>query len=140
MNVQRQVSVILYRLKRNYPAAVTLRKATANHFDLETGRVTRPQEIVDIHRATVLPERRIPDYIYDLSFIAANKNFTYGGNFSSSTRLVLIDKKDIPKHFELALGDEVIFKNKIHALKVITDTADDRGYLLTVVSAGNINE
>lgn len=140
MSILRQVSVILYRLKRNYPAKVTIRKITANYFDLETGEVTRPYRSFDIRRAIVLPEKRIPDFVYDLAFIAANKNFTYGGQFSSSTRLVIIDSKNVPKDFDLSVGDEVIFNGKVHALKMITDTSDNRGYILTVVAVGDINE
>jgi hypothetical protein len=140
MSVLRQVSVILYRLKRNYPSEVILRKIINNNSDLKTGEVSRSYRSVKIKRAAVLPEKRIPEFIYDLSYAAANRNFAYGGYFSSSTRLVIIDDKDIPKDFKINEGDEVLFDDKIHSLKVITDTADKRGYLLTVTSAGASNE
>lgn len=140
MSVLRQISVILYRLKRNYPAKITIRKTLATYKDLETGEVTRPNRSFDIRRAIALPERRIPDFIYDLSYIAANKNFAYGGQFSSSTRLVIIDAKDVPRDFNLSIGDEVIFDKQLHALKSMTDTANKKGHILTVTTVGEINE
>ena len=140
MSVLRQISVILYRLKRNYPAKVILKKTVVSNTDLETGNVARRHQDVTIKRAIVLPERRIPDFIYDLSYVAANKNFTYGGLFGSSTRLVIIDTKDIPKDYIVEEGDEVIFDNKVHALKLITDTSDKRGYILTVTTVGVLDE
>lgn len=136
MNNLRQISVILYRLKRNYGKPVTLRKITANNIDLTTGEVTRPHRTVNIKRGTVLPVRQIPDFVYDLS----SRNFAYGGVFNSSTRLVIIDGRDIPKDYELSLGDEIIFDEKVHALKEFIKTPDGRGYLIQATVAGSINE
>jgi hypothetical protein len=143
MNNLRQISVILYRLKRNYGTSILLRKIVYDNTDLRTGKVYREYYEVPIKRGIALPEKLASSFAYDLAFVAANKNFTYGGLFGSSTRLVILDGKDVPFDFEIAEDDEVIFDDKIHAVKLINDTATKKGYILTVTtisSVGKVNE
>ena len=143
MNNLRQISLILYRLKRSYGIPAKIRKIMSDTTDLKTGSVGRAYYTINIARMIVLPEKAIPSFVYDIAYLAANKNFTYGGIFGSSTRLVIVDTKDIPLDFKISEDDEVIFNNKVHAVKQITDTASKKGYILTitaVTSSGKIDE
>jgi hypothetical protein len=140
MNNLRQISNIVYRLKRNYGVPVVLRRMIKDRTDLETGRVSREYTQVNIKRGIVLPEKLIPNFAYDLAYIAANKNFTYGGLFGSSTRLVILDGKDIPSAFIIAENDELIFSDKVHAVKSINDTAEKKGYILTVTTISSVDK
>ncbi len=140
MNNLRQISIILYRLKRNYGTRILLRRLLKDRTNLETGKVSREYIEVKIKRGIALPEQLKPSFVYDIAFLAANKNFTYGGLFGSSTRLVILDGKDIPSSFVIAEDDELIFDRKIHSVKSINDTAEKKGYILTVTTISSVDK
>lgn len=91
----RNIRAIIYRLKREYGCSIIIKKPTNNAYNLETGATTRTYTSMTIRRAIVLPRKFKIDYIYDLSFVAANKNFTYGGLFGTSDVVVIVDVKDL---------------------------------------------
>ena len=97
-NNLRQNKLIIYRLKRNFGQTIVLKKPIENGYNLQTGVVTRDYTLITISRAAVLPSEVVRSFSYDLSYIATNKNFTYGGLFDKDTRNILIDKKDISSH------------------------------------------
>jgi hypothetical protein len=49
--------------------------------------------------------------VYDLTYIAANKNFTYGGIFDTGKRRLILDSKDIGS-YEPRIGDYFTYTNK----------------------------
>jgi len=132
MSNLRQVRNIIYNLKRQYPSSVELRKVTLTEVDRETGEQSSKTRILKIRRGVVLPAKSIPDFIYDLSFIASNKNFTYGGFFNTQTRTVLIDGKDLPLDFEIDYNTKFIHKKNSYEIKNINPTVDGRSFILTV--------
>ena len=96
-NVLRQNKVVVYRLKRNYGLACRIYRpdTDAYQFNIETGRQQRQWEYIDVKRGIRLPAAIARKFVYDLSFIAANKNFTYGGFFDVDSVLFIIDRKDL---------------------------------------------
>lgn len=101
-NVLRQVGHVIYRLKRQYGRLMYIRyRQAADQYNLETGDITRDLTSIKIRKGVLLPQRVTREFVYDLSFIAANKNFTYGGFFQQGDRVVLIDAKDLPRDFEI---------------------------------------
>jgi hypothetical protein len=140
MNNLRQISIIIYRLKRQYGVPMKLRRITDDNTDLASGKVYRGYYVIDIKRGIALPAKLAPAFAYDLAFVAANKNFTYGGIFGSSTRLVILDGKDIPSDFEIAEDDELLYENKVHAVKAINPTATKKGFILTVTTISSMEK
>lgn len=140
MNNLRQISIIIYRLKRQYGVPMQLRRITADDTDLASGKVYRGYHTIDIKRGIALPAKLAPSFAYDLAYVAANKNFTYGGIFGASTRFVILDGKDIPSGFEIAEDDELIYEDRIHAIKVINPTATKKGYILTVTTLSSVEK
>lgn len=140
MNNLRQISIIIYRLKRQYGVPMQLRRITDDNTDLASGKVYRGYYTITIKRGIALPAKLAPSFAYDLAFVAANKNFTYGGIFGSSTRVAILDGKDIPSDFEIAEDDELLFENKIHAVKSINPTATKKGYILTVTTISSVEK
>lgn len=98
---------IIYNHKRSWPTQIRiLRESIVT--DLTTGdKVVTVESDITIRRAVVLPNRKIKDFVYDLSFVAANKNFSYGGFFDKGVRNILIDAKDL-RGLTVALNDAVI--------------------------------
>jgi hypothetical protein len=112
-NVLRQNKVAIYRLKRNYGLAGTIYRPDpdAYAFNVETGRQAREWAYVTIKRMIRLPAVIAKKFLYDLSFIAANKNFTYGGFFDVDAILFIIDRKDMGD-FELDDNSFIWIENK----------------------------
>lgn len=128
-NVLRQISVILYRLKRLYGLPATLR-TVAETYNLETGVVTPTNTDYSINRAIILPRQSIRDFVYDLSFIAANKNFTYGGLFDGDQRAMIIDAKDLPAGVRPTQNMIIIFDTEQYDILKVQRAENDRGYIL----------
>jgi len=128
-NNLRQHKIILYRLKRNFGESVVFSIPTTNDYNVTTGAVTRVFTTVTVRKAIVLPSRTTREFVYDLSFIASNKNFTYGGMFDKSVRNVIVMKKDLDGHIP-ELNWLCTFKSKEYTVKEVNDTEDGAGYLL----------
>lgn len=96
MSKLRFINRNLYRLKRSYGTPVTLYKVHSE-LNIDTGEITETYTIVKIKKALVEPTREIRSFVYDLAYISANKDFSMGGFFDPSDRLVIVDrKKDLP--------------------------------------------
>ena len=131
-NVLRQITVILYRLKRQYGLRVTYFQFTSQTNDVETGDIARTYITFVIKRAPVLPDNLDRSFIYDLSYIAANNNFVGGAYFDRHIRTLIIDAKDLPKDFIPNLNDHVEFDDIRYEIKKITHLEKRKGYLLRV--------
>ncbi len=133
-NVLRQVKNIIYRLKRQYGLPITLRQPVTNSYDLETGEVTKTYNDLTIKRAILPPTKFTRDFEYDLSFIAANKNFTYGGFFGSNVRLCIIDADDLTSGYEPDLSYLVVFETELYTIKAVHKA--EHGQVYTFVIEG----
>lgn len=140
MSNLRQVRNIIYNLKRQYPSAITLKNVTEVQVDRAMGKQTLKTRTHDVKRAVVLPTKSVPDFVYDLSFIAANKNFTYGGLFDAKTTSIIIDGKDVPSDFEINFKTKIIKDLVNHEIKNIGRTVDGRSYILTVTSLASMEK
>jgi len=97
----REIRKIVYRLKHEFGLRIVLKKPLSTSYDIETGERTQAVFTWVVRRAVVTPMRQLEKFSYDLSFVAANKNFTYGGTFLKSTRSFIIDARDLPNDFEI---------------------------------------
>lgn len=139
MNYNRQLHLILYGLKKRYGTRLTVRRVTNKVFDPATGKEDIVSEDVTV-KAIVLPVKTFRDYVYDLSFIAANKNFTYGGHFDTAERFVIIEVKDLPDGFSFSMNDRVVHKNQLYESKQITDFESDVVIILQLKGVIELNE
>ncbi|MEK0345835.1 MAG: hypothetical protein QQN65_03250 [Nitrosopumilus sp.] len=65
--------------------------------DLVTGDVTPDETKVKIKKAVLMPETLARKFSYDLSYIAANKNFVYGGFYDRGDGALIFLSKHLPK-------------------------------------------
>jgi hypothetical protein len=105
--------------------------------NVRTGKVDRTYNVYKVKRAVVMPYDQIREFVYDLAFIAANRNFTSGGLFDESKRTVIIDARDLPKEVQLNLNWHIQFKNKRWELVAIHKTEDDTSWFLTCKELSN---
>ena len=71
-NLLRQITVILYRLKRQWGQKVDVYQFVSQTNNVETGAIQRTYNKITVRRAPVLPNEIERRAIYDLTFIAAN--------------------------------------------------------------------
>lgn len=83
-----------YRLRKEYGIPIDIKHTKEGSLDVITGEVT--QTIVSIHlpRVLVLTGAVRPRFFYDIGYLAANKNFTYGGDVLQRTITVVLNLKD----------------------------------------------
>lgn len=115
MTNHREIQRIIYNLKRQWGTPMTLKREIARlnpDTGVETPTVTAT---VTLNRGILLPRKMITDFSYDLSYIAANKNFTYGGFYGKTTRLILIDSRDLG-FYVIAKGDYIIINSKRYVI------------------------
>lgn len=86
---------IMYPFKRRFGLPATIFQLDIVTNDVETGVQTKFYNRFKIKKVILLPRNLIRKFVYDLSYIAANKNFTYGGLFDFTNRIILIDGRDI---------------------------------------------
>ena len=136
-NNMRFVHNLLYKLKRQYGASVTLYKITASNFDPATGRKTTTRTVVPINLAIVLPDTLARKFAYEHSFLAANRPFTYGAQWDQGQRIVIVDSKDLPKDFTIEVETSLVFENTRYTVKSANRMDVGFGYLLTIARAEN---
>lgn len=129
MNRLRFIAQVLYRLKRRYGEVVDIITRQSSTVNLETGVKTVTKTGVRVDRAIVLPSLIHREFVYDLTFIATNKNFTYGGHFDTQARQVIIDRKDIPD-FEIKVGMYLVFSEKRYDIKQVEEFEENTAYFI----------
>jgi hypothetical protein len=137
-NVLRQIKKIIYRLKRQYGVVMYITYTnSADEYNLETGQITRDLTSIKVRRGIVLPNRLAKDFEYDLSFIAANKNFTYGGIFEKGERNIVIDADDLPSGFQITTEMYVVYSNRRYEIKDATLAEENKAWLLRIKEVSN---
>lgn len=131
-NVLRQITVVLYRLKRQYGQKLVYYQFVDQTNDTQTGEITRNYNTLTVKRGIILPNRIDRSFVYDLTFIAANNNFVGGGFFDRHQRVIVLDAKDLPKGFKPNNDDHVEFDDDRYEILLITALEKRKGYLLRV--------
>jgi len=137
MSNLRQIKNILYQLKKDWGIAMDLRNQTSV-VDRKTGMTQKSYVSLSVRRGILLPVKLTPSFVYDLSFIAANKNFTYGGLFGAGSRVVIVDGSDVPSTFTIKEDTQLIIAKAVYSVKNVETLVNKLGYLLTVTTLSNL--
>lgn len=132
-NNLREIRIILYRLKRNFGLTATIKKPKTMVNDVKTGKVTITYDEYIVNRAILLPVDESRTFKYALTYIAANKNFTYGAMFDTKTRTMIIDVKDLPSDFTMDTNCHVVFEAQRYNIKSVELAEHNQGWLLTLI-------
>ena len=133
-NRLRQVHVLLYKLKRLFGKKVTLREPLTNTNNVQTGVITRTYTLHVIQRAILFPTAETRTFSYDLSYIAANKNFTYGGFYEKNDRLMIVMKRRLPTGVSINTDWDILVgtANDEYEIKDVSLSENDEAYLMKV--------
>lgn len=111
---RRNMQNILYRLRRTFrcEASLYFESEATKEPNLETGEVpAASRSVIKLRNFISFDETARRRFEYDLSFIAANKNFTYGGIFESGDRIGLLQYVDTGEDFVLTDDHYFVFDN-----------------------------
>lgn len=100
---------------RDYGQTVTWVTTGTITRDLLTGDPDKNETKTVIKRALIMPEHVGRKFSYDLSYIAANKNFVLGGFFDKGEVAVIFLTSQLPIIFDL--NDFVEFDNSRYSIK-----------------------
>jgi len=120
---------VLYTLKRGWGFPVYLHKVLSEDIDRKTGVRDATIQVQRVRLAIVLPSALMAKFEYDLAYTAANRNFTYGGTYGTSTRRIIIDARDL-NNFEIELDDYFIYEGKRWQIGKIDTFEFDTGFVI----------
>jgi hypothetical protein len=125
---------LLYRLKRSFGCPLAVYVQTPEAIDYTTGRASVGKSSIQIKRAIVLPSQVHRSFSYDIGYLKANSNFTYGGIFTDSQRQIILDRADLPKGFTLDATDKyyIVYDEKRWEIKAVSQFEHKLAYYLTV--------
>jgi hypothetical protein len=126
--VLRQNKAIIYRLERNYGLSVYLRQPIENVNDVETGAIQRSFLVTKLYKVPVLPGTLIRDFAYDLTYLAANKNFAYGAFFDRTIAFFIINKRYVSQ--SITLSDHIIHNQRRYDIISVELAEDNKAYLI----------
>lgn len=113
----REVRRTIYALKRAHGQRLQLVQVTNVSTNYQTGKKSEAHAIQVVKRAVLLPSQEHRKFSYDLSFIAANRNFTYGGFYDIDLVTVLVDQRDLTADVDLNM--HAYFNSKRYEVKKI---------------------
>jgi hypothetical protein len=126
----------IYSLKRANAQAVTVYRKTNQAVNTDSGELSEDVTTYEIGKVVVLPTKLSRAFAYDLSFIANNRDFTFGGHFDVQIRQLLLDRRDLPTSFVLDLNDHLVFNHKRYEIVTIQDI--EEGEILLVIAKHKI--
>ena len=131
-NNTREISKIIYHLKTRWGFPLTYFNPTSQTHDPKTGEISRLYDQVNINRAVILPTNLHRAFVYDLAYIAANKNFTEGAYFDKTLSRVIIDINEFPQGFAPDLNHHMEYSGGRHEIRSIQIFEDRRSYVFSV--------
>lgn len=142
--IARHIRRTLYTLKRRWPTPIQLHSVigepTTNYDEGTTDVITTTTKV---RKAIELPRTELRKFVYDLAYIASSKNFTYGALFDQSTRIVLIDRKDLPRKYVIDIDQQVTVDEERYQVNTTTELPYETAYIVGLVrskSGGRYND
>jgi hypothetical protein len=132
MNQLRMIKQTIYALNREYGRPIVIVRPTVTKRDFKDGCLETETNKIKVRRAIVLPSNGLRDFDYDLSFIAANKNFTYGALFQKTFRNIIIEIKRVPKDFVIDHETHVEFDGKRWEIKKFHKVEETKAWEMVV--------
>lgn len=121
---------LLYGLKRQWGRDFDYVQILTSEANSVTGDFEIHRRIIRFP-AVLLPQSQLRKFIQDISYLAANKNFTYGGYNDYNALSIVILKSDLPLDFNPDLNGYINYDHKRFE-RVRFENLADEAYLLVV--------
>lgn len=119
-NRLRFLKTFFYDLKRSMGEIVDLYEIKYTNNRASGKREISFFKHIRIRKAVVGTTRELRSFVYDLAFISANKDFTTGGFFDPSDRIIIIDKSDT-KGWDFELDQVINHNNKRYDITLLQE-------------------
>lgn len=119
----------LESLSRRYGGQADLYRNTSQLVDNETGVTTYQRSVTRVRRMIKMPDDLTRKFAYDISYLAANKNFTYGGTIDQYDRIFLIPASQL-SDFIPQVADWIVWDSKRYDVKFVEEFDHRAGYVL----------
>lgn len=102
---------LLYELKKDYGTQIRYINIDYSDVNIDTGKRSFIKSAYTFN-AIILPRRTTRKFVQDIAYLAANKNFTYGGLNDYNEIKFIIDLDDLPKDLNISLDGYLIHNHK----------------------------
>lgn len=129
---QHEGRLILFTLRRKWgiPADFYKISVAPTDNDFEAGKKGISRTKYTIPAFVTCQVSLIRKFEYDIGYLAANKNFTYGGFFEQGDRLAVLDATYLPDNLTIEQKDYFIFDNQRYDVQRIEALDHRIGWLL----------
>lgn len=125
-NNLRQVKVLLYRLKRQFGYSLTIvSKSSTSTINTETGVVTPSTVNYNISKVILLPLKEIRQINTLLP-----ANFNYGAYYDFGTRVLILEKSELPSGYVPKQSDEFTFESLNYVFHELNPLPEQKAYLI----------
>lgn len=121
---QRSLANTIYSLMRQYKVMVTFVDVSASETDYETGERKIGKRAIYLVPTFGLPETQKRKFMQDIGYLAANKNFTYGGLNTFSDRSFIVLGRNLPFNYDHTMKGYVIIDNKRYEKVLVTNICE----------------
>lgn len=118
MNVQ-FLKDAFYKLQLDYGRPGKLIQIESESTNSVTGRRTVNQTVTMIPKVVVAPMSVVRKFFFDLAYMKANNNFTYGTDFDIADTIVFIASK-----YKVSIENELIMKADRFQIAKVQDVAE----------------
>ncbi len=126
---RRRVQTLLHILGRSYEVPAQVYKVTVGTPNYDTGSKSVTRAVHNI-RTITFEAARLRKFEYDIGYLAANKNFTYGGFYEQGDRVMIVDRRRIVSGLELEQKDYFIYHGQRYDIQKIVDLDYNAGWFL----------
>jgi len=130
-NLTQRMRQTLYALKRQYGERIDVYKLISTETDVRTGVKTLVKDLYPIHYGIVMPARSNRSGAKNVSEIAANKEFVFGGTFDTSIRTFIIDRRDCPTLPLLNSDDWIVYSGNKYQINTVDSFEVNAGWVIT---------
>lgn len=127
---RREIHRIFYALERKLGVEASLYKVTSQSPNFETGRLNVTTSVMRIPRFITCSMEEAHKFEYDLGYLAANKNFTYGGLYEPGDRLGLFSGRNLPEGFRVEMSDYIVWDGQKYDIVRIQTYDHSAGFAL----------
>lgn len=106
--------------KHRYGLPIDYHIIDQHDVDPTTGDKTTVLAVHHVKKAVVMRTREFRSFVYDVAYMAANRDFTEGGYFDPEDRSIIVDAKDLGGH-EPTVDDYIIFQNKRYDVSEVAE-------------------
>lgn len=121
---------LLYSFKKQWGATFDYIQILKSEVDDRTGGRVIQRQVIPVP-GVMLPISQLRKFIQDIGYLAADKNFTYGGLNDYNTLNILVDIEDMPRGFNPELNGYITRDHKRYERVSFTEFAG-QAFLLTV--------